>query len=191
MDWKDVASKIATSAPLIGSIFAGPMGGAVGGLISIIAKQFGLKPEEVTPEKIDSLISQNPDTLIKLKELEYQNEQFLQGILLKQDEIHLADVASARMRQVESERATKTRDMNLYILAYLYVCGYFTAVITITTLALLNKFPASMPDYIVFLLGNLFGGLTAGAGAVVQYFFGSSKGSKEKTDLLMNKANGK
>ena len=55
-----------------------------------------------------------------------------------------------------------------------------------TILTFLGKVPAcTVPQFAVFLLGNLFGTLSAGVGAVMQYFFGSSKGSADKSAAIM------
>ena len=202
MDWKDIAGDIAKVAPMVGTLLAPVTGGAsvaVGGLISMIGSAFGLSKEEVTPDKISAIIQQDPQALLKFKELEMNNHIELEKLLLQKDQMYLADVQSARQRQIESERVTGKKDNNLYALAWTYIGGYFITMITITALAFSESVPIDMPGYMVFLLGNLFGTLTTGTVAIIQYFFGSSKGSSEKTntmvtqfqDALKTKNNGK
>jgi len=186
MEWKDLGAKIAKAAPILGGILGGPVGGAAGTAISLIASIFGLSAEEATPEKINRIIESDPAALVKLRELEMANQLELSKVALEQARLEIQDRANARQREVETTRATGTRDINLYILAYVYVAGFFGSTGLMIWLILANQFPAQVPEYVIFLLGNLFGALTAGVTAVVQYFFGSSKGSSEKTRLLVH-----
>lgn len=181
MDWKSVGAAVAGFAPILGTILGGPLGGAAGGLIKLLANEFGLKPEEATPDALAEAIRLDPNAALKLREFELNNKVELGKLVLEQDRMYLADTADARKRQTESEKATGKRDYNLYVLAYLYVVGYFVATVVMLWLAFTNQIPSGVPDYAVFLLGNLFGGLVAGMTAVVQYFFGSSKGSYDKS----------
>jgi len=184
MEWKDLASKFFKFAPMVGTVLGGPAGAAAGGLISIIGNAFGLTPEETTPEKINHLLATDPQAAIKMAEIEANNKVELQKMILEQERIRLADVASARAREVEITKATGKRDINLYILSYLFIIGFFVSIITMLVLSLSGKLPESMPDYVVFLLGSLFGTLTSGTGAVIQYFFGSSMGSSKKSEFI-------
>jgi len=180
MDWKDIAGKVMDSAPIIGGILGGPIGGAAGGLISIIGNAFGLKPSETTPEKINSIIQQDPQALLKFKELEMNHKVEIEKIALQSDQMYLADRQSARNRQIESEKATGKRDYNLYILAWVTVTGFYALIAFLIYKPLVEA--TTSPA--VFML---FGALSAGFGAVMQYFFGSSKGSAEKTVLMAQK----
>jgi len=184
MEWKDLANKFFKFAPMVGTVLGGPAGAAAGGLISIIGNAFGLTPEETTPEKINHLLATDPQAAIKMAEIEANNKVELQKMILEQERIRLADVASARAREVEITKATGKRDINLYILSYLFIIGFFVSIITMLVLSLSGKLPESMPDYVVFLLGSLFGTLTSGTGAVIQYFFGSSMGSSKKSEFI-------
>ena len=46
MDWKALGGKIADVAPMLGTLFGGPLGGVAGGLVKMLAGEVGLKPEE-------------------------------------------------------------------------------------------------------------------------------------------------
>jgi len=194
--WSDVAEKIAKAAPIVGTLLAPVTGGAsvaAGGIISLVGSLFGLTPEETTPDRISQIIEQDPQALLKFKEFEMKHKERLEELLIEkekvkieEEKIYLQDKQSARQRQVESERVTGKKDINLYALAWVYIIGYFITMIVMTSLAFTNNAPQSMPNYMIFLLGNLFGTLTAGVMAIVQYFFGSSKGSGEKTAVIVD-----
>jgi hypothetical protein len=188
MDWKEVGAKVLDFAPMLGTLLGGPLGTAGGALVKLIGNQLGLKSDETTPENVMSMLQTDPATVVKLKELELNNKLELQKLVIEQERIDMQDRASARLRQVESEKVTGKRDYNLYILAYLYVFGFFVTTVVMTVLTFSGQLPQEVPQFVVFLLGNLFGSLSAGTGMVLQYFFGSSKGSYDKTAFMAEQA---
>ena len=192
MDWKALGGKVADVAPMLGTLFGGPLGGVAGGLVKMLAGEVGLKPEEATPDNFMKVLEADPTAILKFKEFELNNKVELQKILLEKDRLdmqkeqnRLADIQDARGREKAIVQATGKKDMNLYILAYAYTGGFFLTIIVMLVLMLAGKFPTDVPQFVVFLLGNLFGTLSAGVGAVMQYFFGSSKGSADKTATMV------
>lgn len=71
---------------------------------------------------------------------------------------------------------TKTSYIAKYILASIIVIGFFS----LLALLLFQPLPPDTSG-VIFML---FGALSAAFGAVVQYFFGSSVGSADKTEIL-------
>jgi len=183
MDWKEVAGKVTKAAPLLGTLLGGPLGGAIGGLVAVIGSAFGLTPEETTPQRINQLLDTDPQAAIKLAEIEANNKVEIQKLLLEQDRLAMearkaefADTASARQRQVDVVKATGKQDVNVYFLAWLVVIGFFA----LTGLLIFKSVPAEQ-NSVVFML---FGGLVSGFSTVMGYFFGSSRGSAMKSQLL-------
>jgi drug/metabolite transporter (DMT)-like permease len=74
----------------------------------------------------------------------------------------------------------KGKDLFQYILGGLIVIGFF-----ILLYLLVN---AEVPEKNQGLLNLVVGALIGSFATVVSYFYGSSKGSAEKTDLLQKKA---
>ena len=174
MDWKNVASMVSKAAPMLGTLVGGPVGGAAGTAVKLIADALGV---EETPDAIEAEIRANPDALLKLKEIEASSKVELERLFLEQEIARLADVSDARSRQIEHEKTTGKRDVNLYVLAWTVVAGFFGL------MALLCfKAPPSGSNGVVFML---FGALATGFGQVLQYFFGSSKSSADKTALMV------
>ncbi len=97
---------------------------------------------------------------------------------LKELEAYYADIQGARSREVEIVKATGKKDTNLYVLAWIMVSGFFALLATI-------MFVPIPPDQngVVFML---FGSLSSAFGAVIGYFFGSSKSSSDKSEQLAN-----
>ena len=118
----------------------------------------------------------DPNAIMQLKQAEMAHKERLQSLLLEEKELELKDVADARARERAIVEATGKKDLNLYILAWTIVGGFFALCAILMRVAL----PESSSE-VVYLL---FGGLVAGFTQVIAYFFGSSKGSSDKTRLL-------
>lgn len=178
MDWKSVGSKVVNFAPILGTILGGPIGGAAGGLIKILAGELGLKPEEATPDAFMKVIEADPNAVLKLKKFEMAHKVALQKLTIEEDRLYLQDRQDARSRQVESEKATGKRDVNLYVLAWMVVGLFFTLVGMLMWVTL--------PESNVGPVNQLFGAMATGFGMVLQYFFGSSKGSADKNAAMFD-----
>jgi len=184
---KTIGDKIVNIAPSISALLTAsgvgaPVGLAVTALASL-GKAFGLG-SNATPDEIHQAISSDPESALKLALADQDFQLKMRDQDLKELQARLADVQSARDRQIDHEKVTGKSDINLYALAWLFVAGFFITIIAMVGLILTKSMPESMPKEIVFLLGSLFQCLTMGVGVVLQYFFGSSKGSNEKTGLL-------
>ena len=178
--WDNIKELIGTSAPVIGTLLGGPAGGAVGGLIG---KALGV---ENTPEAIELALMNNPDALLKIKELETSKElAILQAELEhrridvgsvidnrkldnEKDQMFLSDKQSARSRQVDSEKATGKVDVALYVIAGVIVVAFFVSILALIFITLDKQ----SGTYELLLM--LFGALTTKFGTVVDYFFGAS-----------------
>jgi hypothetical protein len=186
MDFKDLAAKVLDYAPLVGGALGGPPGAAIGGAVKVLAGLFGVKSADPTPDEINTAMTADPEMALKLKQADYAFTLEMRRIDKEEFLASLADVASARGRQIEHERVTGKSDWNLYSLAWLFVGGFFVTLIVMTVLICTGKFPAVIPDAAIYLLGSLNGCLTAGVGAVTQYFFGKTKDSAAHVDALAN-----
>ncbi|QOR55200.1 MAG: hypothetical protein SHS37scaffold296_17 [Burkholderiales phage 68_11] len=64
MDWKDIAAAVGKSAPILGTLLAGPAGGAIGGLVASVLGT------GATPSEVSQALATNPDAAVKLREIE-------------------------------------------------------------------------------------------------------------------------
>ncbi len=201
MTWKDVVSKIAEIAPIAGTLatpLLGPAGPLAGAAIKALAGAFGITSPDPQPDQVmAALQTAGPEAVLKLQlavqefkteemRLQFQERENIRKAELEELKTVLFDVQNARQRQVESEKATGHRDINLYVLAYMFIIGFFVSIIIMTWLTVSGKIDNDLPQAAVFLLGSLFGTLTAGVGAIIQYFFGTNKSSAEKNQMLFN-----
>ena len=71
---------------------------------------------------------------------------------------------------------TSTKEIYMYSLGALFILGYFALIGTI----LIKAIPSENKEIALML----FGTLTSGVALILGYFYGSSKGSADKNDLI-------
>jgi hypothetical protein len=182
--FQKIAKAVGSYAPGIAAILAAtgvgaPVAAAVAA-VGALAKSFGL-PEDSSAEIVATKIMNTADmTEIRLKFVQAEND-----FQLKQRDqeleiyrVQLADIQSARTAKTEGEKATGKRDTNLYALAWTVITCFF---ILMGILLFAKLEPAQ--NGVIFML---FGSLAAGFSQVLSFFFGSSKGSENKTDMIYN-----
>jgi hypothetical protein len=169
---KETLAKIANAAPLLGSIL-GPGGAIAGTGIKLIASALGV---EEAPAAIEAALETNPDALLKLKELEASHRIELEKFLLEHERVHLADVQNARAREIAIVQATGKRDLSMETLGWIITTGFFAVLIV--------RMFVTIPTNQLENVGMLIGALISAFLTVVQYKYGSSKGSADKSATL-------
>jgi len=156
---------------LVGNAILPGVGGLAG---SLLADSLGV---ENNPESISAALNNaSPAQLSKIKEMQLKHEQVLLQLALKQEELRLQDIQSARQREAAVMKETGGKDWNLYALAWTILAGFFV----LCWFLMKKPLPVGQNE-VVFML---FGALASGFGQVLTYFFGSSKSSSDKTKLL-------
>jgi hypothetical protein len=189
MDDRTIFQKIGDAvvdfAPGIATVLAAtgvgaPIAAAVGA-VGALGRSFGLG-SSAKPEDVLTAISADPELRLKamIAENDFKVEMGKQE--LEAMKAQLADVQSARTRQVESEKASGRRDYSLYVLAWTIIGGYFLLMGGLLYFSYQGR-PISDQTGVLFML---FGTLSTSFGMVVGYFFGSSKGSADKSMELAN-----
>lgn len=156
-------------------------GGAAGTVLNLLTGTLGLKNND--SDAVEKALQNNPEALVKLKELETTHKEELQKLALEMarvdmqhDQAYLSDKASARNRELEITKSTGKRDINLYVLAWTVVLAFFV----LTAVLIYNPLEGTAVGYI----NQLFGAMATGFGLVLSYFFGSSRGSAHKQALM-------
>ncbi len=133
-----------------------------------------------TPEGIETaLVNITPEQTVGLRKAVMAHKERLIELAHLNEKMYLEDKGNARQRQVDSERATGKRDINLYIIAWTVIIGFFGLV---GFLIFFTIPPANLGP-----VNQLFGAIAAGFGMILSYFFGSSKSSSDKTAMMVNK----
>jgi hypothetical protein len=173
--WESIKELIGSSAPILGSLLGGPVGGSVGALI---AQALGVSED---PKEIEEAIKNDPNALLKLKELELSKyiadlkaENDKQLLQLEDKKLYFNDTNNARdlQKSALSQEDTFSKRFTYYLATFWSIVGAsYIFLITFIEIPLANQRFADTE--VGFLLGTV-------VAAVIQYFFGSSKGSNDK-----------
>jgi hypothetical protein len=150
-------------APALATAVAGPAGGAA---VGWIASKLGISDDTI--EGVTKALTGNPELTMKLKELDLE--------YAKMDAQDRDSARKAYAAVATSEYATKLDKAVVPILA-LGVVGLAFSLIGI--LMFVNT-PQDQQQIIIFALGFI----TSAAGQVLSFYFGSSQGSKDKTEEI-------
>jgi lipopolysaccharide export LptBFGC system permease protein LptF len=119
-----------------------------------------------------------PEQVVELKRLEIEHAQYLISIHMTDRRMTLEDRANARELQKSAlKQEDRFSKRFVYVLATLFMVlsfGYATAVTFI-------ELPESQSTVANVFLGGV---ITTGLGGIFNFFFGSSKGSKDKSEKL-------
>lgn len=167
-DWKLALGKV---APMIGAAVGGPFGGmAASAALSLLDIDPEKGKEEAQLE--EAIASMTPEQAFKLKMAEKNWLTTMKELELKEKDLHAKDRDSARNMQIE------TNSWVVPTLAIITVIGFFAVV----GLILSGKVPLDST-----LTGFVLGAVSSKAEQIYNFFFGSSKGSKDKTMHIANK----
>ncbi len=148
--------------------------------------------EEKTGVQLPDLATEPPpDVLLKLKQLEFDNQELLINAGLEEKRLQFEtykvdaqDRDSARRREAElaaSPNAPHIGKVATPILAAFTVVGFFAVLGALIYIAANNVELAQGLREILYIM---FGALTTQVGQVYNYYFGSSAGSMQKTVQL-------
>lgn len=154
---------IATVAPGIGAALGGPLGGLAG---NMIADALG-----GTGNVEQALAEQKPETLLALKQADQAFAEKMRELDIDEERLEAGDRADAR--------ALAKVDMRPHIwLTGLFIVGYFGL------LYLLLSGNVQIPPALHDLSLALIGVITANVPTIMAFWFGSSHGSIQKTEIL-------
>lgn len=104
MDWKDVGDWLeknaGTGAALVGSLLTGNVPGAMAAGVALVSGATG----HATPAEALNAFQQNPETLVKLKELQNANEADIRAHITKAAELKFADEQAEQHETQETIR---------------------------------------------------------------------------------------
>jgi hypothetical protein len=181
MSWENIGKTIGQVAPMLGTLLAPATGGASLAIGAMVSSVLGV---ENTPEAIELELKRNPDAMLKLKELEYKEQdslrtQVLALAKLEADKYNKAHDTYQTKNEMADNIAKRIIERNLPYIAVLVILNLVLIYYMKTEVALL----AIASNIIGITIGNLF----QERQAIVNFFFGSSIGSKQKTMHLNEK----
>lgn len=171
MDWKKI---IGTVAPWIGTALGGPLGGMA---VEAAANALGLSDKTVeavkgalagaTPEQMLALKQADQSFALQMQKLGYENLEKLAAL-------DVENTKDARAMQIATHSPVPA------VLAVLITLGFFGVLIGMMA----NTLTTSDNQALLIMLGAL----GAAWGAVVNYYFGSSHGSRDNQAALRSVA---
>lgn len=163
-------SALGTIAPEIARALGGPLAGSA---TSALAQALLGRTEAHEDELLGALATAEPATLLRLRQISLEFQKALMDAASEEERIAAADRDSARAR----ERALADRVPGA--LACVIVAGFFA----VLAVMLLRDVPKGAETEFSIMLGAL----ATMAAAVMNYYFGSSASSREKTWLLQGR----
>jgi hypothetical protein len=157
----DLLKLLGNIAPALATAVAGPLGGAA---VSAIAKQFGV---EDTVEAVTKAVVEDPDAALKLAQID-----------LDKLKAEYANTADARDMQKVALQQTDifSKRFPMYLTAFWsFVATIYIGFITFSVI------PDKNVRFADTILGFILGTVIA---TLLNFWFGSSVGSKDKAELL-------
>ena len=154
--------------PMLGAALGGPFGGIAAGFIAEKLGLDGKTVDSVTKALGDGKMTAEQVSAIRLAEIDFS--KFMAQNEISKDQLHVQNTDSARAMQIAVKSHTPD------ILAIIIVTGFFGILVAM----MLGALTVSDQQSLLILLGSL----SAGFGAVLNFFFGSSRGSQNKDVLL-------
>lgn len=152
------------------------LGGTIGGPLGMLATTFLSEKLGVDESALEeTVLKSNPETLLKIKTLDAEFKSKMAELGLREKELHANDRASAR------DMASKTTLLPQAILSGIFITGFVVIMFLVFTGE--TQLEGTMKDTAIYLLGILSAGVTQ----IMNFFFGSSAGSKNKTFLNRDK----
>ena len=168
---------IAKFGPLLGQVapsIATALGGPLAGIAVRTLSNALFGHEDASEQQVsEALAAATPDQLAAIKKIDADFKVQMKSLDIDLERIAAGDRDSARQMQ------QNTKDSTPKILAYFITFGFFGALVWILVFGL----PQTGLEVILMMLGSLSTSWTG----VVQFYYGSSAGSKAKTDALSAK----
>ena len=168
---------IAKFGPLLGQVapsIATALGGPLAGVAVRTLSNALFGHEDASEQQVSEALSNaTPDQLAAIKKIDADFKVQMKALDIDLERIAAGDRDSARQMQ------QNTKDSTPKILAYFITFGFFGALVWILVFGL----PQTGLEVILMMLGSLSSSWTG----VVQFYYGSSAGSKAKTDALSAK----
>jgi hypothetical protein len=159
---------VRTVAPSIASAVGGPLAGMA---TRAISEALLGKPDGSEAELAEAAARATPEQLLALKQAEQDFAVRMRELDIDLERIANEDRNSARNREI------KTKDWTPKLLAGLITGGYFGVLFYM----LIHGLPTTGGSEAMLVM---LGTLGTAWGGVVAYYFGSSAGSKEKTEAM-------
>ena len=162
-----IGEAVAEAAPTVAAALGGPLAGAAADVLRRVI----LGDEAASDDALaEAVLARDPQTLLALRRAEHDFKRAVMEAQAEAERIAANDRDSARRREMA------VRDRTPALLGTAVIGGFFAAL----GLMLYRELPQGAEPAFAIMLGAL----STMTGAVVNYYFGSSAGSKAKDKWL-------
>lgn len=176
MDWKDI---VRTVAPTVATALGSPLAGTA---VRVLSEVFLGKDDGTEAQIAEAVKNATPEQLLALKKADQDYAIQIKQLDIKLEEAYISDVQDARHTHSSDARVFWLGIAILITFSLIMGAVMFTA-----HDMLLGGMTIKDPSIVavVFgLVGTVLGYVASNAQQVVGYFFGSSKGSSDKTEAM-------
>lgn len=152
--------------------------------LNLLASVIKEKGKDIVEEKLGIKIPDDPNLLTpeklqELKQVELEHEEELLKLTLEEKKAYLVDTQNARETYTAINKSAKTPYINKIFPS---VLAGITVLLTFILFALFafGNFEGTQKDIVIYILGVLSTITTQ----IFAFYFGSSQGSKDKTEAL-------
>jgi len=135
-----------------------------------------------TPEQIAALKDKDNEFMLRMQALGFQNTQEMAKLALQADAATMADVQDARAKHAQNANVFRLGVVILLTFAIMVALSLWGSYLLLSGGITVKD--VGIVAAVFGFLGSLVGYAAANAQQVVSFFFGSSKGSSDKTDTL-------
>ena len=162
MDWKELVGSV---APVLGGSLGGPFGAMAG---KWLAGKLGVEEDQLE----ETVATASPETMLAIRQLDNDFKVEMKRLGLEEKQLHADDRQSARKMAMDTTLLPQIIISTIFIIIFgLIMQEVFSAS---------TGFSDTQKGIIMYMLGIL----SAGIIQIMNFWFGSSSGSKEKTAKL-------
>lgn len=196
MAWSDVLPVLAKIAPTIATVAGTPL---LGGAIAALESAFGLTPKDgetlderqdavataitgATPEQLMAVRKADQDYQARMAEAGFKDKETLAQFAIIEQQTYVADTADARRANAANMRVFWLGVVVLTNFALMAVGSLWGAYALLTGTMPLKD--AAVVGMVAGFVGTIIGYVAANATQVISFYFGSSKGSEQKSEAM-------
>lgn len=178
ISWSDVSKVVGSVAPTIGTLLGGPAGAAVGSLVS---SALGVNNDQAS---VSAALQNDPDALVKIKELEVNAKVQLQQIAASAVHDQVLANQAAFQAEVDDRKSardyasTQTRDWIRPAIAVILLAGSIGIAFSILTQR------TELPDQLAITVGTVIGYWFSELKQVLAFYFGTTKTANESASTI-------
>lgn len=196
MAWSNALSVLESIAPTIATALGTPI---LGGAVAALEQVFGLAPSKsddiqqrqdaiagaisgATPEQLAAVRKADQDYAARMAEAGFKDKEALATLAVQEQTLYVQDTASARAANARNDKVFWLGCVILATFALVMGASLYGAYALLTGRVIVEN--AALVGMVAGFVGTIIGYVSANAQQVVGFFYGSSKGSEQKSDAM-------